>query len=49
MSKKDVAIQVKLTREMREEFQRVAADNMQNPSVLIRYWIKKYIEENKEK
>lgn len=49
MSKKDVAIQVKLTSKMRREFQRAASDNMQNPSVLIRYWIKKYIEENKEK
>ena len=41
-------MQIRMPKEMKDEFQRIAKENAQNPSQLIRNWIEKYIEENKE-
>ena len=40
-------LQIRMPKEMKDEFQRIAKGNAQNPSQLIRLWIAKYIEENK--
>ena len=40
-------MQIRMPKEMKDEFKRVANENAQNPSQLIRNWIEKYIEENK--
>lgn len=44
----DAYIQIRVSKEMKDEFKRIAKGNAQNPSQLIRNWIKKYIEENKK-
>lgn len=40
-------VQVKLTEEKREEFKRVAKENKETPSEVLRKMIDQYIEENK--
>jgi predicted DNA-binding protein len=45
---KKVNLNIRIEKELREEFKRVAESNVQSPSALIRKWIEKYIEENKE-
>ena len=41
-------MQIRMPKEMKDEFQRIANENAQNPSQLVRNWIKDYIEENKK-
>lgn len=41
-------MQIRMSKEMKDEFQRIAKENAQNPSQLVRNWIKDYIEENKK-
>lgn len=41
-------MQIRMPKEMKDEFQRIAKENAQNPSQLVRNWITKYIEENKK-
>jgi len=49
MSKKqNVHIQARISKDLRDEFQTIASQNAQNPSALIRLWIKEYIKENKK-
>jgi predicted DNA-binding protein len=45
---KKVNLNIRIEEEMRDEFKRIADENAQSPSALIRKWIEKYIEENKE-
>lgn len=42
-------MQIRMPKEMKDEFQRIAKEKAQNPSQLVRNWITKYIEENKAK
>lgn len=44
----DANMQIRMPKEMKDEFQRIAKENAQNPSQLVRNWITKYIEENKK-
>ena len=46
-NKKTVHIQARIPKELREEFQKVAKTNAQNPSLLIRKWIENYLKESK--
>ena len=48
MKKKEVNLNIRISKELRDEFRRVADESVQNPSELIRRWIKKYIEKNKK-
>mgnify|MGYP001228258508 CR=1 FL=1 len=45
---KNVNLNIRINEDMRDEFNRIAESNAQNPSALIRLWIKNYIEENKK-
>lgn len=45
---KNVNLNIRVSEEMRDEFKKIADENSQNPSSLIRKWIEKYIEENKK-
>lgn len=45
----DANIQIRISKEMKNEFRRIAKENAQNPSQLIRNWIAKYINEKNEK
>jgi len=44
---KTVNLNIRISEEMRNEFKRIAEENAQNPSALMRKWIKNYIKENK--
>jgi len=46
-NEKTVHIQARISKELREEFQKVAKTNAQNPSLLIRKWIENYVKESK--
>lgn len=49
MSKeKIVHVQARIPESMREEFRKIAENNAQNPSALIRLWIENYIKENQK-
>lgn len=45
---KIVHIQARIPESVRNEFQKIAKRNAQNPSALIRLWIEQYIKENKK-
>ena len=45
----DANIQIRMPKEMKDEFYRITQQNAQNPSQLIRTWISRYIAENKKK
>lgn len=45
---KTVNLNIRISEEMREEFKRIAENNAQTPSALIRKWIEEYIKENKK-
>ena len=45
----DANIQIRISKEMKDKFRRIAKENAQNPSQLIRNWIEKYIEEESKK
>lgn len=45
---KNVNMNFRVSKELREEFYKVAEDNTHNPSALLRKWIKDYIKENKK-
>lgn len=45
---KNVNINIRLPEDMRDKFRRIADDNSQNTSALIRKWIAEYIKENKK-
>lgn len=48
MSEKEVVhIQARIPKDTRDSFRKIAESKAQNPSALIRMWIEKYIEENK--
>ena len=46
---KDVNLNIRISENLKKEFYRIASDNAQNPSELIRRWIEKYIEEENRK
>jgi len=41
---KDVNLNIRISEDLRKEFYRIAENNAQNPSALIRMWIGKYVE-----
>lgn len=43
----DVNYNIRIDREIREEFKRTAQANAHNPSALVRKWIEDYIDNNK--
>ena len=45
---KKVNFNIRIEKELREEFKRVAESNVQSPSALVRKWMEDYIRENKE-
>lgn len=45
---KTVNLNIRISEEMRDEFKRIAEENAQTPSALIRKWIEEYIKENKK-
>lgn len=45
---KTVNLNIRIDENTRDEFRRIAEENAQTPSALIRLWIKNYIEENKK-
>lgn len=45
---KTVNLNIRIEEELRDQFKKIAEDNAQTPSMLVRKWIEKYIEENKE-
>jgi len=47
MEKKTVQIHIRISEDMRDEFRKIADNNSQNTSALIRKWITEYIKENK--
>jgi len=49
MSNKRSAIQVRVDEDFKNEFYKVAKENAQVPTYLIRKWIEDYIENNKDK
>lgn len=44
----DAKMQIRLPKELYEEFKNIAKDNAQVPSLLVRKWIESYIKDNKE-
>ena len=45
---KSVNLNIRISKEMRDEFKKIAWKNAQTPSILIRKWIEEYIKENKK-
>ena len=45
----DAYIQIRIPKETKDKFRRIAKENAQNPSQLIRNWIEKYIIEEESK
>lgn len=45
---KNVNLNIRVSEDLREEFYRIADENMQVPSMLIRRWIEDYVKENKK-
>lgn len=45
---KSVNLNIRISKEMRDEFKKIALQNAQTPSILIRKWIEEYIKENKK-
>ena len=45
---KTVNLNIRIEKELRDEFKRIAEENAQTPSALIRKWIEEYIKENKK-
>lgn len=41
-------MQIRIPKQLKEDFRKTAEKNLHTPSVLIRHWIEKYVEENKE-
>lgn len=44
----DTRFQIRINKELYEQFKIIAADNAQTPSLLVRKWIKNYVDNNKE-
>ena len=44
---KKVNLNIRIEEDLKEQFKRIAENNAQTPSALMRKWIKNYIEENK--
>lgn len=42
---KNVNLNIRIDKETRDKFKKVADENAQNPSALVRKWIEQYIEE----
>lgn len=47
MKMKTVNLNIRIEKELRDEFKRIAEENAQTPSVLIRKWIEDYIKKHK--
>ena len=45
---KKVNFNIRIEKELREEFKRTAESNVQSPSALVRKWMEDYIRENEE-
>lgn len=45
---KKVNFNIRIEKELRDEFRKVAESNAQTPSALVRMWIEKYLKENKK-
>lgn len=45
---KTVNLNIRIEEKMRDEFKKIAEENAQTPSALIRKWIEEYIKENKK-
>lgn len=45
---KKVNFNIRIERELREEFKKTAESNVQSPSALVRKWMEDYIRENEE-
>ena len=45
---KSVNLNIRISKETRDEFKKIAFQNAQTPSILIRKWIEEYIKENKK-
>lgn len=45
---KTVNLNIRIGKEMRDEFKKIARQNSQTPSLLMRKWIEEYIKENKK-
>lgn len=45
---KTVNLNIRISEEMRDQFKKIADENAQNPSALIRKWIKNYVKENQK-
>ena len=45
---KKVNFNIRIEKELREEFKKTAESNVQSPSALVRKWMEDYIRENKE-
>ncbi len=45
---KNKNLNIRIPESLRDEFYRIAENNAQNPSALVRRWIEKYIEENRK-
>lgn len=45
----DVKLSIRIDKELRDEFKRIAEENAQTPSALVRKWVNEYIEKNKRK
>jgi len=45
---KTVNLNIRISEEMRDEFKKLAEENAQTPSMLVRKWIEDYIKENVE-
>ncbi|WP_165820931.1 hypothetical protein [Pueribacillus theae] len=45
---KKVNINIRIEEELRDKFKKIAEENAQTPSLLIRNWIEKYIKENQK-
>lgn len=45
---KTVNLNIRISEEMRDQFKKIAGENAQNPSALIRKWIENYVKENQK-
>ncbi len=45
---KTVNLNIRISEEMRDQFKKIADENAQNPSALIRKWIENYVKENQK-
>lgn len=45
---KKVNLNIRISEELKNDFYRIAEENVQTPSALIRRWIEEYIKKNKK-